>query len=251
MESVVNVQGLSVWFGDTRVLEDVDLEFRRGELTVLIGPSGSGKTTLLRAVNRMNELMERVRTEGGVTITINGRTEHAYGSGADVAGLRRMAGMVFQSPNVLPTSVRQNFAIPLRNVHGLGRSDLEMRMEESLRDVELWDQVKDRLGAQAQSLSGGQQQRLCFARALALRPDVLLLDEPTASLDFRATNHIEELIARLKDRYPILAVSHSLGQTGRIADRVHVLSEGRIVRTLDREAVQDPGAVYRLAEEFF
>ncbi|MDY0340068.1 MAG: ATP-binding cassette domain-containing protein [Coriobacteriia bacterium] len=251
MESVVNVQGLSVWFGDTRVLEDIDLEFRQGELMVLIGPSGSGKSTLLRAVNRMNELYDGVRTAGEVTIAIDGRAERAYGSGASVARLRRTAGMVFQNPNVLPTSIRQNFSIPLRNVHGLGRNELEACMEEALRDVELWDQVKDRLGAQAQSLSGGQQQRLCFARALALRPGVLLLDEPTASLDFRATNRIEDLIVRLKERYPILAVSHSLGQASRIADTVCVLSAGRIVRTLERSALQDPGSVYRLAEEFF
>lgn len=251
MEGIVTVQGLSVWFGGTQVLENIDFEFRQGELAVLIGPSGSGKTTLLRAVNRMNELFQGVRTTGGVTLALDGRTEHAYESGADVAGLRRTTGMVFQNPNVLPTSIRQNFAVPLRSVHGLGKSDVEARMETALRDVELWDEVKDRLSAQAQSLSGGQQQRLCFARALSLRPAVLLLDEPTASLDFRATRSIEALIMRLKERYPILAVSHSLGQASRIADRVHVLSGGRIAQTLDRTTMQDPGALYRLAEELF
>jgi phosphate transport system ATP-binding protein len=251
MESVVALQGLSVWFGETRVLADIDLEFRRGELTALIGPSGSGKTTLLRAINRMNDLFPGVRTQGQVTLSVNGRTELAYGDGIDIPRLRRTAGMVFQNPNVLPMSIRRNFAVPLRNVHGLRRAELEERMEAALRDVELWDDVKDRLGDQAQTLSGGQQQRLCLARALCLEPSVLLLDEPTASLDFRATRRIEGLITRLKERYPILAVSHSLGQTSRMADRAYVLNNGRIVQTLDHSALHEPELLHRLAEDLF
>jgi phosphate transport system ATP-binding protein len=251
MESLVSIQGLSVWFGKTRVLAGIDLEFRRGELTALIGPSGSGKTTLLRAVNRMNDLFPGVRTEGEVVLSVHGTPELAYGERTDVARLRRTAGMVFQNPNVLPTSIRQNFSVPLRNVCGLRREELAQRMEAALRDVELWDEVKNRLGDQAQTLSGGQQQRLCLARALSLEPSVLLLDEPTASLDFRATRRIEGLIGRLKERYPVLAVSHSLGQTSRIADRAYVLNNGSIVQTLDRSALHEPELLQQLAEELF
>lgn len=251
MESVVTVEGLSVWFGTKRVLRDVDIHFGQGELTTLIGPSGSGKTTLLRAVNRMNDLFPGVRTEGEVTLAVNGTELRAYGDCPDVASLRRTAGMVFQTPNVLPTSIRQNFSVPLRNVLGLSKAEVEERMEASLCDAELWEEVKDRLGESAQTLSGGQQQRLCLARALSLEPRVLLLDEPTASLDFRASRRIEELIVRLKQRYPVLAVSHSLGQTSRIADRAYVMNGGSIVKTLDSGALHDPELLHTLAEELF
>lgn len=251
MDGLVSIQGLSVWFGKRRVLAEVGLEFRRGELTALIGPSGSGKTTLLRAVNRMNDLFPGARTEGTVELHVDGVTEVAYGEGTDVARLRRMAGMVFQNPNVLPTSIRQNFSVPLRNARGLRKDEVGERMEVALRDVELWDEVKDRLGDQAHTLSGGQQQRLCLARALSLEPAVLLLDEPTASLDFLATRRIEGLIGRLKERYPILAVSHSLGQTSRIADRAYVLNNGRVVQLLDHSALHQPELLHHLAEELF
>ncbi len=251
MESVVKVESLSVWFGAARVLRDVDIEFARGELTALIGPSGSGKTTLLRAVNRMNDLFPGVRTEGEVTFFLNGTEVRAYNDCPDVASLRRTAGMVFQTPNVLPTSIRQNFSIPLRHVLGLSKPHVEERMEAALRDAELWDEVKDRLGEQAQTLSGGQQQRLCLARALSLEPRVLLLDEPTASLDFRASRRIENLLVRLKERYPVLAVSHSLGQTSRIADRVYVMSNGAIVEHLEGEELHDAERLHRLAEDLF
>ncbi len=251
MESVVAVKGLNVWFGHAQVLSGVDIEFRQGELTALIGPSGSGKTTLLRAVNRMNDVFSGVRTEGEVALSVNGATVDAYGDRCDVARLRRTAGMVFQTPNVLPTSIRQNFTVPLRHVLGLKKSELDSRIEAALREVELWDEVKERLGAQAQTLSGGQQQRLCLARALSLEPSVLLLDEPTASLDFRATRRIEHLIVRLKESYPILAVSHSLGQTSRIADRAYVLNSGCVVETLDRHDLREPELLHRLAEDLF
>ena len=251
MESVVRIDRLSVWFGKHQVLRDVDLTFRKGELTVLIGPSGSGKTTLLRAVNRMNELFPGVRTQGDVTLEVNGETLSAYNAGTDVAALRRVAGMVFQTPNVLPASIRQNFAVPLRLVLGAKKPQIEQRMESALRDAELWDEVNDRLGDQAQALSGGQQQRLCLARALSLEPSVLLLDEPTASLDFRAARRIEEHIVRLKEHYPILAVSHSLGQVSRIADQVCVLGRGGIAERLDGSALREPEQLYRLAESLF
>jgi len=251
MEQLITVAGLSVWFGDTRVLTDVDIEFRKGEITALIGPSGSGKTTLLRAVNRMNDLFPGVRTEGRVTLSLGDEAVQAYGNGMDVAHLRRTAGMVFQNPNVLPASIRKNFALPLKHVLGLGKDEIEGRMEATLRDVELWDDVRDRLGDPALTLSGGQQQRLCLARVLSLEPRALLLDEPTASLDFLATRRIEHLIERLKERFPVLSVSHSLGQTSRMADRAYVLKEGSIVEELDRDALHDAERLRILAEDLF
>lgn len=251
MDHVVRVERLSVWFGDARVLSDVDIEFCKGELTALIGPSGSGKTTLLRAVNRMNDLFPGVRTEGEVTLALGDTTMRAYGNGLDMAYLRRTAAMVFQDPNPLPASIRKNFSLPLKNVLGLGKDEIDARMEDTLKDVELWDAVKDRLGDQALTLSGGQQQRLCLARALSLEPQVLLLDEPTASLDFQATRRIEHLIDRLKERYPVLAVSHSLGQTSRIADRAYVLKDGSVVESLDRPALHDAERLQALAERLF
>ncbi|MDA3936237.1 MAG: ATP-binding cassette domain-containing protein [Actinomycetota bacterium] len=251
MDQLITVDGLSVWFGEARVLADVDIEFRKGELTALIGPSGSGKTTQLRAVNRMNDLFPGVHTQGEVTLSLGDASVRAYGDGMDVAVLRRTAGMVFQDPNVLPASIRKNFALPLRHVLGLGKAEIEGRMEATLRDVELWDDVRDRLGDPAQTLSGGQQQRLCLARVLSMEPKALLLDEPTASLDFLATRRIEHLLEWLKERFPILAVSHSLGQTSRIADKAYVLKEGSVVETLDRSALHNAERLQKLAEELF
>jgi phosphate transport system ATP-binding protein len=157
--------------------------------------------------------------------------------------------MVFQTPNVLPLSIEKNLALPLRLTLGVQGRAAQERIEQALTDAELLDQARDRMHHRATTLSGGQQQRLCLARALVLEPSVLLLDEPTASLDVRASRRIESLIGRLKERYTVLAVSHGLGQAGRIADRVVVLGEGRVVETLEREALDDPAALRRLVGE--
>ena len=168
-----------------------------------------------------------------------------------LAELRRRVGMVFQPPVVLPFAIRKNLTMPLGVTLGLTGAAAAERLERALHEVSLWDEVKDRLNDPASTLSGGQQQRLCLARVLALEPQVLLLDEPTASLDFRAAGRIEELLLKLKEKYTILAVSHSLSETRRLADRVCVLREGRIVKELERQHLSDPAVFQQLIEAAF
>jgi phosphate transport system ATP-binding protein len=251
MEPVVAFEDFSVRFGGRTVLDRIRLQALRGEITVLIGPSGSGKTTLLRSVNRLNELYPGCETSGTLLLRLGDETVDVNRGAVDLPLLRRRAAMVFQAPNVLPVSIERNFRVPLRLALDLSRAAIEERMEASLRDVELFDEVKDRLRESALTLSGGQQQRLCLARALALEPEILLVDEPTASLDFRATRAIEDLLLRLKERYPVLAVTHSLGQTARLADRGYVLREGRIAEGFDRDRLEDPDRFRRMVEEIF
>jgi phosphate transport system ATP-binding protein len=174
-----------------------------------------------------------------------------YTDASPLSELRRRVGMVFQSPAVLPFSIEKNIAMPLRVTLGLSGATLSERVAWALREVSLWDEVKDRLKAPAPTLSGGQQQRLCLARVLALEPQILLLDEPTASLDFRAAASIEALLERLKQRYAVLAVSHSLSQTRRIADRVCVLKEGQLVQEMERRQLEDADAFRQLMEAAF
>ncbi len=250
-EPSVQIADLAVHFAGRAALHGINLTLEAGQMTVVIGPSGSGKTTLLRAINRLNECFPNCRTVGTVRIRLDGRWVDAYRDFRPVAELRRRVGMVFQTPNVLPCSIEKNLSIPLIRVAGLSKSRLPGRIEWALREVELWDEVKDRLRHNALTLSGGQQQRLCLARALALKPQVLLLDEPTASLDFRATQKIERLLLKLRDRYTILAISHSLGQTRRLADRVIVLRDGRLAEQFDREHLEDAETFEALLEEIF
>ncbi|ABK15984.1 phosphate ABC transporter ATP-binding protein [Syntrophobacter fumaroxidans] len=251
VEPSVTIRGLSVRFSERTVLDRISFTACPGRIIVIVGPSGSGKTTLLRAVNRLNECFPNCRTEGSVELRLNGRDGDIYRDFVPLPDLRRNVGMVFQTPSVLPFSTRKNLAMPLKVTLGLDGARLSERVEWALREVSLWDEVKDRLHADASTLSGGQQQRLCLARVLALEPQILLLDEPTASLDFKATEKIEELLTRLKKRYTILAVSHSLSQTRRLADRVCVLREGRIVRELDHQHLQDLNEFQRLVEDAF
>lgn len=250
-DPIVAVTGLTVRFSGKPVLHEVNLSLWAGQITVIVGPSGSGKTTLLRTINRLNECFPDCRTEGAARLRLDGRSGDVYQGFLPLPELRRRVGMVFQTPAVLPFSIWKNLAMPLKVALGLGGDKLSERVEWALCEVALWDEVKDRLNADASILSGGQQQRLCLARVLALEPRILLLDEPTASLDFRTTRKIEELLATLKERYTILAVSHSLSQTRRLADRVCVLREGRIVQELDQQHLGDPTAFQRLIEDAF
>jgi len=250
-EPTVAVSGLTIHFAGKAVLEEVNLTLRRGQLTVIVGPSGSGKTTLLRSINRLNECFPYCRTEGIVRLQLDGRNGNIYEDFLSLAELRRRVGMVFQTPAVLPFSIRKNLTMPLGVTLGLTGAAAAERLERALREVSLWDEVKDRLNDPASTLSGGQQQRLCLARVLALEPQVLLLDEPTASLDFRAAGRIEELLLKLKEKYTILAVSHSLSETRRLADRVCVLREGRIVKELERQHLSDPAVFQQLIEAAF
>ncbi|MBN2489431.1 MAG: phosphate ABC transporter ATP-binding protein [Planctomycetes bacterium] len=247
----LRIENLSVGFKGRLVLKEINLELSPGGITVLVGPSGSGKSTLLRAVNRLNELFPGCQTSGTVRLRLDGRWIDAYRGAYPLHDLRRRAAMVFQNPNVLPVSIEKNLAIPLRAVCGLSAAEARDRMEYALVEVRLFEEVRDRLSESALTLSGGQQQRLCLARALSLGPSFLLLDEPTAGLDFQAARAIEALLERLREQYTVLAVSHSLSQTCRLARHVVVLREGRIVRELEAPQLADAELFRDLVEEAF
>jgi phosphate transport system ATP-binding protein len=251
MAEVAHLERVCVAFGDRPVLQDVSLTIPANRATVIVGPSGSGKTTLLRCLNRLNDLYPDHRFDGSIQLTIDGEDVDVHAPGLDLAWLRRRVAMVFQSPNVLPMSVRRNLALPLRLVLGVRGEEAENRLEAALQRAGLWDEVSDRLGEDALRLSGGQQQRLCLARVLALDPAVLLLDEPTASLDFRAARKIEALIDSLEERYTIVAVSHSLGQAARIADHVVVLGEGQVLEQIEAADLEDAERFRRHVESLF
>ncbi len=249
--TTIEIRDLTVSFGGRPVLRGLGLDVARGGPTVLLGRSGSGKTTLLRAINRLNECLPECRTSGSVRIRLGEGMVDAYGAGVRPEWLRTCVGMVFQTPNPLPASIAENIALPLALAHGLGKAEISARLESSLAEAGLWDEVKDRLQAPAASLSGGQQQRLCLARALAARPEVLLLDEPTASLDYQAARGIEELLLELASRYTLLVVSHGLNQARRLARDVFVLREGAALEAVDREALAEPDGFSRLMDELF
>jgi len=209
-----SIDRLGVRYDRLEALRDVTLEVRGGRITAFLGPSGCGKTSFLLALNRMTDLVPGCRVRGSVRF----RGEEIVGRGTDVTRLRRRVGMIFQRPNPFPLSIRRNLEIPLRE-HGVtGRDEIATRIERALGDVGLLAEVKDRLDRPALDLSGGQQQRLCLARALALEPEVLLMDEPCSALDPIASGMVEEHIASLRPRYSILIVTHNLAQARRIAD---------------------------------
>lgn len=217
-DAVLRTEALAVHYGSRTAFRGVDLEFQRGRITAVVGPSGCGKTSLLRALNRLGEMIPGCRTDGRVLLD----GQDIYGGGVDLPAVRLRVGQIFQKPNPFPTTVQRNVQIALRE-HGVRDGDeLRERTERALRDVGLWDEVHDRLDAGAASLSGGQQQRLCFARALALEPDVLLLDEPCSALDPLAADVVEKLIDSLRGRYTIVLVTHNLAQARRLADAVAV-----------------------------
>ncbi len=216
---------LNFYYRDFRALQGISLEFQAEGVTALIGPSGCGKSTLLRCLNRMNDLIPGTRVGGEVIYA--GRD--IYDPAVDVVTLRRRIGMVFQKPNPFPKTVFDNIAYGLR-VNGIrDRGKIEEQVETSLRRAALWDEVKDRLRQSALGLSGGQQQRLCIARALAVEPDVLLMDEPASALDPIATQKIEELIHELKDSYTIIIVTHNMQQAARVSDITAFLYMGRLI----------------------
>ncbi len=217
---------LNFFYGAKQALTDINVELRTNVVTAFIGPSGCGKSTFLRTLNRMNDIIPGTRVEGSVAI--DGRD--IYASGTDVVALRRQVGMVFQKSNPFPKSIFENVAYGLR-INGLakGRRDLEERVEASLTDAALWNEVKDRLHDSALALSGGQQQRLCIARALAIQPDVLLMDEPASALDPIATQRIEELIYDLKRNYTIVIVTHNMQQAARVSDFTAFFWLGKLV----------------------
>ncbi|GFM33566.1 phosphate ABC transporter ATP-binding protein PstB [Desulfovibrio subterraneus] len=222
---------LNFYYGDFQALHGVNLEFAKNQVTALIGPSGCGKSTYLRCLNRMNDLIPISRVEG--VIMLEGM--NIYDSKVDVVELRRRVGMVFQKPNPFPKTIFENVAYGLR-VNGVkDKTYLADKVEESLRHAALWEEVKDRLHSSALGLSGGQQQRLCIARALAVEPEVLLMDEPASALDPIATQKIEELIHSLKKNYTIIIVTHSMQQAARVSDVTAFFYMGRLIEVGDTE----------------
>jgi phosphate transport system ATP-binding protein len=208
---VVEVRDLSLWYGQTRALTDVSLRFPSNRITALIGPSGCGKSTLLRSINRMNDLIRGVRTEGRVLL----EGTDIYERGVDPVEVRRRVGMVFQKPNPFPRSIKENILYGAR-INGY-KGNYDDLVEWSLRQAALWDEVKDNLGKSGLALSGGQQQRLCIARAIALQPDVLLMDEPASALDPISTLKIEDLMQDLVKNYTIVIVTHNMQQAARVS----------------------------------
>jgi phosphate transport system ATP-binding protein len=221
----IRVDHLDFYYGDKRALKDISITIRDREITALIGPSGCGKSTFLRCLDRMNETIPNTRLEG--TVRLDGRD--IYASGTDVVDLRRRVGMVFQRPNPFPKSIYDNVAFGPR-ILGFNRDrNLDEVVEESLRGAALWDEVRDDLQQDALSLSLGEQQRLCIARAIAVRPEVILMDEPCSALDPIATLQIEELIRELKENYCIVIVTHNMQQAARVSDRTGLFWLGELV----------------------
>ncbi|TVP47704.1 MAG: phosphate ABC transporter ATP-binding protein [Gemmatimonadales bacterium] len=222
----VAARDFSFWYGKTQALDSITLDVPVRRVSALIGPSGCGKSTFLRSINRMNDLIPDTRHEG--EILLDGSA--VYSSGRDVVELRKRVGMVFQKSNPFPKSIYENVAYgPRVNRLVSSRGDMDALVEESLRQAALWDEVKDRLDRSALGLSGGQQQRLCIARALAVSPEVILMDEPASALDPIATQKIEELIHELKDRYTILIVTHNMQQAARVSDFTAFFFMGRLI----------------------
>lgn len=214
-EVMLKLEDLSVYYGDFRAVRDVSIDIRRSEITAFIGPSGCGKSTVLRCLNRMNDLIIGARVEGRISF----HGIDMYGPEADAGEVRRRVGMVFQKPNPFPKSIWENVAYGPKVNGERKKSVLDDIVEKSLRGAALWDEVKDRLKTSALGMSGGQQQRLCIARAIAIEPEVLLMDEPCSSLDPIATAKIEDLMQEIKQEYTIVIVTHNMQQAARVSDR--------------------------------
>jgi phosphate transport system ATP-binding protein len=221
----IEIQGVGIAYGDNQVVHDVTMDISERQVTAFIGPSGCGKSTLLRCLNRMNDLIDSARVMGKIRV----KGQDIYAPGTDVIDIRRRIGMVFQKSNPFPKSIFENVVYGLRIVGVRDRARLDEACERSLRGAALWEEVKDRLKDSALSLSGGQQQRVCIARAIAVEPEILLMDEPCSALDPIATVKIEELIYALKEKYTIVIVTHNLQQAARVSDRTAFFWLGRLV----------------------
>ena len=224
-ETCIKVENLNLFYGEKQALHGINMEMPKKKVTAYIGPSGCGKSTLLRCINRMNDLVDSAKIDG--KILLNG--ENIYDKTVNVAALRRRVGMVFQKPNPFPKSIFENVAYGLR-IQGINdKRTLEETVEKSLRGAALWDEMKDRLNDNALGMSGGQQQRLVIARAIAIEPEVLLLDEPASALDPISTLKIEELINELKEKYTIVIVTHNMQQAARVSDYTAFMYMGELI----------------------
>ncbi|XPV76050.1 MAG: phosphate ABC transporter ATP-binding protein PstB [Desulfovibrio sp.] len=229
----VSSSNLDFYYSDFKALHNITLDFEERQATALIGPSGCGKSTFLRCINRMNDLIDGTRVDGALTLDGG----DIYDRNQDVVALRRRVGMVFQKPNPFPKTIFENVAYGLR-VNGVKDKEiLEDRVEESLKGAALWEEVKDRLHTSALGLSGGQQQRLCIARALAVEPEVLLMDEPASALDPIATQKIEDLIHELKREFTIIIVTHSMQQAARVSDKTAFFYMGKLIEVGETQTI--------------
>ena len=231
-ETVVSSRGLDVFYGETQALQDIDIDIPKRQVTAMIGPSGCGKSTFLRCINRMNDLIPSCRIDGELRF----EGKNVYDDDVDPVALRRRIGMVFQSPNPFPKTIYENVAYGLKIQ---GKTDnMDEKVEQALKSAALWDEVKDRLDESGLDLSGGQQQRLCIARAIAVDPDVILMDEPASALDPVATSQVEDLIADLAEDYTVVIVTHNMQQAARISDKTAVfLTGGELVEFDDTQKI--------------
>lgn len=233
MKNIIETRDVNFWYGDFHALKNISMDIEEKSVVAFIGPSGCGKSTFLRLLNRMNDLIPDTRLTGSVQI--NG--QDIYGKGVNVDELRKNVGMVFQRPNPFPKSIFENVAYGLR-VNGVTDTQfIRQRVEESLRGAALWDEVKDKLKESAYALSGGQQQRLCIARAMAVSPSVLLMDEPASALDPISTTKVEELIHELKHDYTIVIVTHNMQQAARVSDKTAFFYMGQMVEYGDTKTI--------------
>ena len=233
----IEVKDLNLWYGDKQALKNVNIQIPKNSVTAFIGPSGCGKSTFIRCLNRMNDLIKSCRIEGEVSI----EGKDIYGPGVDVVDLRKQVGMVFQKPNPFPMSIYDNIAYGPR-IHGVNKKDLEGVVEHALRSAALWDEISDRIRSPAFSLSGGQQQRLCIARTMAVKPEIILFDEPCSALDPISTAKIEELIMNLKKDYTIVIVTHNMQQAARISDHTAFFLMGELIEFgKTRQIFENPG----------
>lgn len=221
----IKVNGLNLWYSEFQALKNVNAFFAEKRITAIIGPSGCGKSTLLRVFNRMNDLVEGVRTSGDVFI----HDENILDANTDLVTLRKKVGMVFQRPNPFPLSIYENIVFGPKIHNSAGRRELEEIVEKSLKSVLLWDDLKNKLNKSALSLSLEQKQRLCIARLIAVEPDILLMDEPCSTLDPQATQHIEELMRELKNNYTIIIVTHNMQQAARVSDDTGFMLLGELI----------------------
>jgi phosphate transport system ATP-binding protein len=230
---VIETISLNLVYGEKHVLKDINMKIIRNRVTALIGPSGCGKSTFIRCLNRMNDIIDNCKIKGKVLFNGN----DIYSPDADVVGIRRKIGMIFQKPNPFPKSIYENVAYGPRVCGINSKTVLDRIVEKSLKDAWLWDEVKDRLDESAMRLSGGQQQRLCIARALAIEPEVILMDEPCSALDPIATAKIEDLIERLKQKYTVIIVTHNMQQAARVSDYTGFLYLGELIEYGDTKQI--------------
>jgi len=234
VENYLTIRNLKLWYEDFEALQGIDLDIQKGKVTAFIGPSGCGKSTFLRCINRMNDRIPGCRVEG--EILLNG--ENIYAPEVDVVQLRTYVGMVFQKPNPFPKSIYENIAYAPR-IHGMVEDGPEMDdlVETALKRASIWNEVKDKLDQPGTALSGGQQQRLCIARTIAVRPEVILMDEPCSALDPIATAKIEELIDELKEEYTIVIVTHNMQQAARVSDHTAYFYLGKLIEFGDTHTI--------------